>query len=102
MPDDWKTIRVPPDVYDDAKQRKEAWDVTWAEYLNPHAWHTVFEDPDEIDRFKDGFEDADGYVEWIDGAVDIESVIPAKQADVPSADEIASAVVDKMENAKDD
>lgn len=45
MPGDWKTIRVPQDVYENAKQRKEEHGVTWGEYVNPHAWHSVFDEP---------------------------------------------------------
>jgi spore coat polysaccharide biosynthesis protein SpsF (cytidylyltransferase family) len=48
MPDEWKTIRVPKNVYDDAKMRKEEHDVTWGEYVNPHAWHSVFDEPTEL------------------------------------------------------
>lgn len=44
---EWKTIRVPKDVYEDAKSRKQEHDVTWGEYVNPHAWHTVFDEPQE-------------------------------------------------------
>ena len=47
MPDDWKTIRVPKGVYEDAKERKEEHNVTWGEYVNPHAWHSVFDEPAE-------------------------------------------------------
>lgn len=46
MATDYKTIRVPQDVYEQAKERKEAHGVTWGEYLNPHAWHSVFDNPD--------------------------------------------------------
>jgi len=42
---DWKTIRVPKDVYEDAKSRKKEHGVTWGEYVNPHAWHSVFDEP---------------------------------------------------------
>jgi len=48
MPDDWKTIRVPKGVYDDAKARKEEHGVTWGEYVNPHAWHSVFDEPKDV------------------------------------------------------
>lgn len=44
---EWKTIRVPKDVYQDAKARKEEHNVTWGEYVNPHAWHSVFQEPQE-------------------------------------------------------
>jgi hypothetical protein len=52
---DWKTIRVPADVYEDAKARKEDHGVTWGQYLNPHAWHSVFDEPTDeplSDRLK--------------------------------------------------
>jgi len=42
---EWKTIRVPEQVYEDAKERKEQHGVTWGQYLNPHAWKTVFDAP---------------------------------------------------------
>ncbi len=42
---EWKTIRVPKDVYQDAKERKKEHGVTWGEYVNPHAWHSVFDAP---------------------------------------------------------
>lgn len=44
---EYKTIRVPKDVYEDAKQRKDEWDVTWGEYVSPHAWHSVFDAPND-------------------------------------------------------
>jgi len=47
MVDEWKTIRVPKDVYDEAKARKEEYDVTWGQYVNPHVWHSVFDEPTE-------------------------------------------------------
>lgn len=48
MADEWKTIRVPKSVYDDAKMRKQEHGVTWGEYVNPHAWHSVFDEPKEV------------------------------------------------------
>jgi len=45
MAEDWKTIRIPKGVYEDAKERKEQHGVTWGEYVNPHAWHSVFDEP---------------------------------------------------------
>jgi hypothetical protein len=50
MADEWKTIRVPKSVYDDAKERKEDHGVTWGEYVNPHAWHSVFDEPTDSDN----------------------------------------------------
>jgi len=44
---EWKTIRVPESVYEDAKERKEEYGVTWGQYVNPHAWHSVFDAPNE-------------------------------------------------------
>jgi len=44
---EWKTIRVPKDVYENAKERKEEHGVTWGQYVNPHAWHSVFDEPQE-------------------------------------------------------
>jgi len=76
MPDDWKTIRVPKDVYDDAKLRKEEHGVTWGEYVNPHAWHSVFDEPKDVPE--------DTTVE----AVDID------------ADKIAQVVVERLEGSK--
>ena len=31
--DNWKTLRVPPEAYETAKQRKESQNQTWGEYL---------------------------------------------------------------------
>jgi len=42
---EWQTIRVPKRVYEDAKERKEHHGVTWGEYVNPHSWHSVFDEP---------------------------------------------------------
>lgn len=80
MPDDWKTIRVPKDVYDDAKQRKEEHGVTWGEYVNPHAWHSVFDEPDR-DMTPDN--------------PDIASVLDASEGDIEAAkDEILGRIDD--------
>jgi tetrahydromethanopterin S-methyltransferase subunit G len=67
MADNWKTIRVPEDVYENAKQRKEEHDVTWGEYVNPNAWHSVFDAPDETPDMSMG---------------DVESVLDASKADM--------------------
>jgi hypothetical protein len=33
MSDNWKTLRVPKDAYEEAKERKKEQDQTWGEYL---------------------------------------------------------------------
>lgn len=40
-----KTIRVPKDTFEDAKARKEEHGVTWEQYVDPHSWHSVFDEP---------------------------------------------------------
>ena len=45
---DWKTIRVPVEDYEEAKERKEEYGVTWGDYINPHRWHSVFDEPKSV------------------------------------------------------
>lgn len=46
--DEWKTIRVPKEDYEDAKVRKEEHEVTWGDYINPHRWNSVFDEPKSV------------------------------------------------------
>ncbi|MFB9324312.1 hypothetical protein, partial [Cryptosporangium minutisporangium] len=46
--DEWKTIRVPEDDYEDAKDRKEEHGVTWGDYINPHRWNSVFDETEPV------------------------------------------------------
>jgi hypothetical protein len=73
---EWKTIRVPKDVYQDAKARKEEHSVTWGEYVNPHAWHSVFDAP------------SDAPTGEVESTTDVDS------------DEIARKVAERLEGSK--
>lgn len=49
MSDDWKTLRVPEEAYDDAKEQKEANDRTWGEQI-------VRPDGDDADQMREVLE----------------------------------------------
>jgi len=87
---DWKTIRVPADVYEDAKARKEEHGVTWGQYVDPHAWHSVFDEPSEAptgetiditDQLDATQKDVNEAVDELKGRLDdLESRLPRKVA----------------------
>jgi len=86
MSDELKTIRVPVDAYEDAKERKEEMGVTWGEYLTSprQAENTGVEDAREVDVPSD---------EDIEEAV--ERAIDAKLPDI--RDVTADEVIDRIE-----
>lgn len=104
MSDEWKTIRVPKDVYDDAKVRKEEHGVTWGEYVNPHAWHSVFDEPTELPEDREAItagpdpeEVAQVVVERLEGSKPLEDMAFDDWFEPNHAQTVALKIVEELE-----